>query len=174
MRKRTWVMSGVLVAVVAAVALMVGVGSAAFSRLEASMNGDNELDQVTLERGAGDPNGTATAIVRVNPATRTVCFDLDWRKIQAPARAHIHEGNRTANGDIIVPLFETGEPPPADETDPTDQDLPASLRSAGGCVRDVAATRAQLRDIRDNPRQFYVNIHNNAFPAGAVRGQLHP
>jgi hypothetical protein len=32
---------------------------------------------------------------------------------------------------------------------------------------------AELRtELRENPSGFYVNIHNDAYPAGAVRGQL--
>jgi hypothetical protein len=41
---------------------------------------------------------------------------------------------------------------------------------AKGCVRDQA--RSLLRDIRDNPGDYYATVHNEAFPGGAVRGQL--
>ena len=40
---------------------------------------------------------------------------------------------------------------------------------ARGCV---TVKRADLRDIRWNPKMYYVNVHNAAFPGGAVRGQL--
>ena len=53
---------------------------------------------------------------------------------------------------LVVEFFETGQPV-----------------ALSGC-RAVAA--ALIRDIRQGPEGFYVNVHNPPFPAGAVRGQL--
>jgi hypothetical protein len=84
-------------------------------------------------------------------------------RIEAPTRAHIHDGPRGVAGPIVVTLFEGG-------TDPDFIPLPDSISAVEGCVS--GQERALLRDIRDNPREFYVNIHNEDFPAGAIRGQL--
>ena len=67
-------------------------------------------------------------------------------------------------GPIVVSLWENG-------TDPDFMPLPNTIRRVRGCTGGVQ--RALLRDIRDHPRRFYVNIHNEAFPGGAIRGQLH-
>ena len=32
----------------------------------------------------------------------------------------------------------------------------------------------EARDIHDNPSGYYVNVHDAAYPGGAVRDQLHP
>jgi hypothetical protein len=43
--------------------------------------------------------------------------------------------------------------------------------SSEGCVR---LDRTKIRMIQNNPSGYYVNVHNNLFPNGAVRGQLSP
>jgi CHRD domain len=75
--------------------------------------------------------------------------------IDTPTAAHIHEGAAGTNGPIQVPLDprETGDP-----------------GESSNCVTDVDAT--VLEKIRQNPLGFYVNVHNDAYPDGAVRGQL--
>ena len=46
---------------------------------------------------------------------------------------------------------------------------PPTDGSSGGCV-EVGRTLA--KDILKNPADYYVNVHNAEFPAGALRGQL--
>ena len=37
---------------------------------------------------------------------------------------------------------------------------------------DQAASAETITEIGENPDHFYINIHNDEYPAGAVRGQL--
>lgn len=120
--------------------------------LTASLSGDEEVP------GPGDPNGSGFATITLDPATDTVCFELDWLQIRAPFAAHIHRGATGVAGPVKVPLFEAEVP------------LPKTIRGVDGCVRDV---NSDLIDrIIANPDNFYVNIHNRPFPDGAIRGQL--
>ena len=158
MRKRLVVVGALMcvLALVAGVVFVSGAGAAGARRV-ATLTGANEVPPA-------DDNGAGRASVRLNVRERRVCFDLSWRRIVSPTRAHIHEGRRGVNGDIVVTLFENSTAPD------TFLPLPNQIRRVQGCTRGVS--RPLLRDIREHPRQFYVNIHNEDFPGGAIRGQL--
>jgi hypothetical protein len=103
--------------------------------------------------GPGDPNGTGTAIIRLNQGRGKVCFVLTTSNITLPATgAHIHVGNATQAGAIVVGLV------PPDATG-----------MSGGCVD---ASKATIKAIRKNSSNYYVNVHTSDFGAGAIRGQL--
>lgn len=102
--------------------------------------------------GPGDPDARGKAKVTVS-GTR-VCWSLIVKGIQRPHAAHIHLGRARDDGPAVVPLFLT----------------PRSLeRTKRGCVR---ARPFEAQDIAQNPGRYYVNVHNEQFENGAVRGQL--
>lgn len=68
--------------------------------------------------------------------------------------AHIHDGPAGEAGPIVIPL----DPPPAGNL------------VGGGCVD--TDDPALVADIRANPNEYYLNLHTEEHPAGAVRGQL--
>ena len=104
--------------------------------------------------GPGDPDGSGTATIELNPGQGEVCFEITVSNIALPATgAHIHVGTATEAGPVVVPLT------PPDESG-----------TSSGCVSDVDP--ALIRNIIQNPEQYYVNVHTEDFPAGAVRGQL--
>ncbi len=85
-----------------------------------------------------------------------LCWGLQVFKIGNPTAAHIHQGGvAVANGPIKVPLSPT----------PTSGLAGAS----SGCV---TLTTTLANQIKANPAGYYVNVHNSAFPGGAIRGQL--
>lgn len=101
--------------------------------------------------GPGDENGAGTATFRINPGQKRVCYTLTVTDIATATAAHIHKAPPTEAGPIVVPLEA-----PADG-------------SSEACA-DV--TRELAMDLIKSPSDYYVNVHNAAFPAGAVRGQL--
>ncbi len=100
--------------------------------------------------GPGDPNGTGTAVLRVNAGQRQVCYTLTAENIEPATAAHIHR-TPPDPGPVVVPLD-----PPTDG-------------SSEGCAM---VTRELAQEIIRNPTIFYVNVHNAPFPGGAIRGNL--
>jgi CHRD domain-containing protein len=106
--------------------------------------------------GPGDANASGTALITLNQGQGEVCFELSWAGIDGTVTAaHIHVGGATVAGPVVVPLF-------------VDAALPGT-DSASGCV---SASEELIKAIRHDPENYYVNIHSDVFPAGAVRGQL--
>jgi hypothetical protein len=103
--------------------------------------------------GPGDPDGSGTAFLSLNPGAGQVCFELSVSGIALPATgAHIHVAPAGSPGPVVVPLT----PPDASGT-------------SSGCV---SASRELIIAIIQDPDAYYVNVHSTEFPAGAVRGQL--
>lgn len=101
---------------------------------------------------AGDPDGTGSATITIDPATNEVCWDLTTTNIADVVVSHIHVGAAGAAGPVVVNL-----------------DVDGFSGTSTGCVTDAVA---DLEAILTTPAGFYVNVHTGDFPAGAIRGQL--
>ncbi len=73
-----------------------GVGNG--RRLTTSLTGAAERP------GPGDPDGSGTARLRVNPGTGVNCYDLAVRGIEPANAAHIHEGSRDVAEPVVLAL----------------------------------------------------------------------
>jgi hypothetical protein len=102
--------------------------------------------------GPGDDDGSGNAAILVFPHRATVCFHIEVSDIEPATLAHVHEGVEGVAGGVVVTLV-----PPTDG-------------ESRGCVMDLDP--ALVRDIGLNPTGYYVNVHNEPFPSGALRGQL--
>jgi hypothetical protein len=104
------------------------------------------------DAGSGDAEGSGTALITIDPDTGEVCWDLSVEGIGDAVASHIHVGAEGEDGDVVVPLDEDG-----------------FSGTSSGCVD---ASNADLAAILANPADYYVNIHTEEFPNGAIRGQL--
>ena len=114
-------------------------------KLTTELTGAAEVPKV------GDPDGRGTAALRVNVGQSRVCYQLSVRGIASATAAHIHEAPAGVAGPVVVPL------------------APPRNGGSSGCV---TVSRELARDIVRHPADYYVNVHNQDFPGGALRGQL--
>ncbi len=97
------------------------------------------------EVGGGDPDGSGTALLAIDAVASTINWLIAITNVDPLTAAHIHNAPAGVNGPVRV-------------------DFSGAL---SGTVVD-----ADLAFVLANPQAWYVNVHNAAFPGGAVRGQL--
>lgn len=111
-----------------------------------TLSGSNEVP------GPGDPDGSGEVTLQLNPGLQQICFQLTVSDIAAATASHIHKAPAGVAGPVVVPLT----PPP----------------TSGSSSNCLSVDRDLILDIIQHPEEYYVNVHNADFPAGAIRGQL--
>lgn len=100
------------------------------------------------ETGPGDADGFGVATVLIDNTALTVSWAILANGIDLPLTgAHIHSAPAGVNGPVIV-------------------DFNASLTGSQMADPDLASITPVTA------ANFYVNLHNAVYPAGAIRGQL--
>ena len=103
--------------------------------------------------GPGDPDGSGTASITLNPGQEEVCWEIHVSNIALPATgAHIHLAPAGSPGPVVVPLS-----------------APNATGHSAGCI---TVAQDLIKNIMKNPQDYYINVHSTEYPAGAVRGQL--
>ena len=116
----------------------------------ASLLGANEVGN------AGDANGFGSALISIDRDTNTVNYSLSFANLSTVTAAHIHAGPAGVNGPVKVNFT-----------------FPAGTAGAGAFSGSVVDADAEFITAL-SAANFYVNIHTNEFPGGALRGQLAP
>src|SRR3954454_15945068 len=119
--------------------------------LRATLLGSNEVPGT----GAGDPNasGNCSFIIRGSQICGT--FNLTTTPLSPVSGNHIHQAAAGTNGPIVI-------------------NFPVTTLGQQVCVScpSSACDSSVLSQVNSNPAGFYCNVHTNAFPNGAARGQL--
>ena len=105
-------------------------------------------------------NDRSSAVITLNQGQGQVCWTFGALTLTAgeslPNNAHIHRAPIGVAGPVVVALFGAGS-------------APSVYPSPRTCV---GASPLLIKEIRQNPSRFYVNLHNATHPSGVVRGQL--
>ena len=112
----------------------------------------SNLSGAEVVPGPGDPDAVGFANLFVDLANGRLCYRLGYDGTpDRPTAGHIHRGDQGRTG------------PPA-------IDLHTEANGDEGCV---GADPTALRNLRDYPEAFYMQLHTAEHPDGALRGQLH-
>ena len=125
--------------------------------LDASLSGS----AVVPGPNGGDPDGSGTAHVVLVPSESKICYSLVASDIAPATAAHIHREAAGINGPIVLELL---PPPPTEGT--SSEEIP---RTSSECI---VVDPALLDALLANPDGYYVDVHNDEFPNGAIRDQL--
>jgi hypothetical protein len=113
----------------------------------------------------GQPGAEGGALLAVDEATNSVTVMAFYEEVNGPFTAapgfHIHRGVRGTNGPIVVTLATGAELDEGADFWWTTVDVPT-----------VGPNAFDVSELLDDPEDFYLNLHSNAYPAGAIRGQL--
>lgn len=133
----------VLSALVVAVAVPAFASAAMSPVVSAKLTGKTEIP-------AGDANGSGIVVLHLSATKGEACWDFaKVKSIGKPTAAHIHKGKAGKAGPVVIPL--------------------GAAYKTKGCMK---APKSIAVAIEENPNTFYVNVHNAAYPSGAIRGQL--
>ncbi len=104
--------------------------------------------------GEGDPQGSAVLDLFLGASEGVICWEISAvTGVALPSTGfHIHEAPAGQNGPVVVVL--------------------GTVTASGDSDCLTGLDPALVADIRDNPADYYADLHNNEFPAGAIRGQL--
>ncbi len=123
-------------------------------RLPGSAQGGRPLTAVLLGPNEVPPapsSSQGTATITINLGQSELCYVIDFTTSETVIAAHIHHAPAGVAAPPVIPL----NPPVAG--------------SSSGCKQ---VDQGLLKDIVQNPEQYYVNVHTTAHPGGAGRGQL--
>lgn len=135
----------VLAATATALIVVASPAHAAPVQLTSTMTADEEVPQ------KGPAGATGSGTLDFNTDNNQVCYTFITQSLTDPVTGgHIHKGAKGVAGDVFIDLKVTG----------------GNLK---GCVPSEAA---KMQAVMADPQGYYVNLHTQANPMGAVRGQL--
>ncbi len=140
--------------------------------------GSNESHKADLsgyeEVPAISSTGTGTLRLKVNDDSQLVEYDLSYENLEGTitTASHIHLGQKSVNGGVMVFFCGGGGRPPCTPTSGTFSGTFSAVDVLGPAAQGIAA--GEFAEVVQAIRagQVYVNVHTNKHPGGEIRGQI--
>ena len=165
----------VKLAIGATVLAVAATGAAAVAggggKTKARLSGFEEVPAIVTD-------GEGKLKLNINKSTPSIDYELSYSGLEGGnvRFAHIHIGQRTANGDVVVFLCGGGRKPPCPPSGTvTGTITPADIVPPDATPQGVEAPTPEefadlIRAIRAGVT--YANVHSSKFPGGEIRAQL--
>ena len=107
----------------------------------------------------GDPDGTGTALLPTNAREFEICYDIDTENLELPLDAGIVYEKQGEFGQVVIELFQNSMDP-----DPGGPGVCLTVSDRQG--------KDALRDMVNNPQDYFLQISDLDDGDGAIRGDL--
>ena len=111
-----------------------------------------ELSGAEVVPTPGDPDGAGRGRFHLYPMKNKICYRVTVSGIQTATKAHLHKGDPGEQGNVVK------------------LNLRPPRNSARECIRGLG--EKFIKKIAHNSSSYYVDVHSNEYPGGALRGQL--
>ena len=161
------------------IALFIGL-SAVYAANELKFEADlSGAQEVTTPAGGVDSTATGTVEVEFDKALTKAQFRLTVRNGIGVIQAHFHCAPAGVNGAVVAFLFGPVDPAvdvsegsverTLENSDIITPATPENIEACGVPLNNIASLAFAMREGK-----IYANVHNTAFPAGMIRGQMLP
>lgn len=163
----------IVVIVIAAAAVFLSQSKGASSSTTSSSS--NAVFVATLGGSSVVPkptgsSATGSATFTVSADGSSIQFVLTVNNLANITAAHIHFGNLTTSGPVVVPLF-TGPVKNGPFTGTLVQGTITAANISLSATPTIQNMAQLITAIKDG--NTYVNVHTTQFPGGEIRGQIH-
>lgn len=111
-----------------------------------------DLTSAEVVPGPGDPDGSAVVSISVDRKTESICFDIDAENVAPLTKGVIRHGLAGTESDGGAVLFDRLHP------------------GTSKCPYTVG--KGAAKELLKNPGEYYLEVYNDEYPDGALRGQL--
>ncbi|HXH83729.1 MAG TPA: CHRD domain-containing protein [Candidatus Tectomicrobia bacterium] len=157
---------------VATIVLALAAAPVAAEEVQTRLTGYEEVPAISTE-------GSGVFRAHISPDDSTITWELSYADLEGDVlQAHIHFGQHSVNGGIVVFLCTNlGNGPAGTQTCPAPPaTISGTVTSAGvvGGASTQLITPGELDEVIRAIRAgaAYVNVHSSVAPGGEIRGQL--
>ena len=159
--------AGLMVLLTLTLLLVVGQKGSNKQSFKADLSGYEEVPAISS-------TGTGDLRLRVDENNQLVEYELSYENLEGTTTtaAHIHLGQKSVNGGVIVFFCGGGGKPPCTPTSGSFTGTFAAADVLGPAAQGIAA--GELEEVVQALRagQVYANVHTNKHPGGEIRGQV--